>query len=411
MAENRFFLGRQPILNLQHDIFGYELLFRAADVPIAEVADVSLASASVIVDAVAGFGLGEVLGPHQGFVNVNDDLLMSDMLELLPKDRVILELLETLEPRGPVIERCRDLKAKGFRLALDDHSYSPPFEPLYEWIDIIKIDLLQQTLSSLQDEVARFRHLPVTLLAEKVETHELFSHCRSLGFTLFQGYFFARPVVLTKKRIDISGSTLFRLLQQLLNDADIRDIEETFKLCPNLVYNLLRLVNSVSLGLPEPIHSLRHAIAMLGRRQLIRWTQLAMFAGSDTRAGGGFLLELSATRGRLMELVGRRHCAQSRDQDFPETAFMTGILSLVDVLFEVPMAQVVRHLSLAEDVRAALLDREGELGQLLHLAELVEQADFPAVSSLLGTFGISHEQLLISQLEAINWTHGLLEQI
>lgn len=410
MTDRKFFLGRQPVLDRQQKLFGYELLFRSADVLSANVSDYSVASASVIVDALSGFGFREVLGRHRGFINVDGEILMSDMIELLPKEQVVVELLEIIEMDAAVIERCRDLKAKGFRLALDDHRYSAAYEPLYEYVDVIKVDLLQYSAADLEETVRELKRLPVTLLAEKVETFEQFSRCRSLGFELFQGYFFALPVVLSKKRIDVTGSTLLRLLQQLLDDAEVRDIEATCKQNPNLVYNLLRLVNSVSFGFPEKIESLRHAITILGRRQLLRWAQLAIFASSGTHAGNDALLELSAMRGRLMELIVQRLPVGDRGRDYHECAFMTGILSLADVLFEVPMEEVVRHLNLTDEIGRALLSRDGELGGLLRLAEHLEQTDIPGLLPLLDRFGLSEEQLLAAQLEAINWTHGLTDR-
>jgi EAL and modified HD-GYP domain-containing signal transduction protein len=407
----KFFLGRQPILDCQQNIFGYELLFRAADTTSANVTDYTFASASVISNAMADFGFQEVLGRHRGFINVDTELLMSDMLELLPKEQVVLELLEMIEMTPAVIERCCDLKAKGFSLALDDHVYTPAYDPLYRIIDIIKVDLTLATSCSLPEIVRQLKHLPPKLLAEKVETVEQFDQCRSLGFEYFQGYFFALPVVLKKKRIDISGSRLIKLQQLLLDDAEIDAIEETFRGSPNLVYNLLCLVNSVSMGLLEKIRSLRHAIAILGRRQLLRWTYLAMFAVGDSRPGCGTLLELAAMRGRLLELIVKRHIAEHCSSDYHEIAFITGILSLVDRLFEVPLEQVVCHLNLTDEVRHALLYREGELGMLLSLVEHLEQTDYAAALPMLARLEISQEQLLLAQLEAINWTHGLVESV
>jgi EAL and modified HD-GYP domain-containing signal transduction protein len=292
-------------------------------------------------------------------------------------------------------------------LALDDHVYAPAYEPLYGIVDIIKIDLLLPALASLPDLVAQLKRLPPILLAEKVEAIEQFNQCHSLGFGLFQGFFFAHPVVLEKKRIDLAGTTLLRLLQQLLDDAEIGEIEETFKQNPTLVYNLLRLVNSVSVGLRGKIGTLRHALSMLGRRQLVRWVQLAMFACGDTCRGGDALLEMAAQRGRFMELIVQQNLAKNRSRDYPDRAFMSGVLSLADALFEVPMEEVVCHLSLSDDVRQALLERSGEMGRLIRLTELLEQSDFAAALLLLGQIGISQEQLLLTQLEAINWTHGL----
>jgi c-di-GMP-related signal transduction protein len=406
--QEKYFLGRQPILDREQNIVGYELLFRTADTLSANITDYSQAGFSVILSALSSFGFQEVLGKHRGFFNVTDKLLMSDTMELLPKEQIVIELLETIEVTDAVVARCLDLKGKGFSLALDDNVYHPKYEPLYEIVDIVKIDILQMSRTALVDMVKVLGKYPVTLLAEKVEDTIQFRECLDLGFELFQGYYFARPSVLQKKRVDVSGTALLRLLQLVLQEADIREIEETFRQNPGLTYNLLRLVNSVAMGLREEIKTLRHALMVLGLQQLKRWVQLALFS-YGAREGVPPLLETAAIRGRLMELLVQKECLVSGVIDYPDRAFMTGVLSLVDVLFETPMEQIVGQLNLAEDVRHALLEREGELGRLLMLVESLESMDFKAAAKLLRKSECSLEMLLHAQLEAINWANKLEE--
>jgi EAL and modified HD-GYP domain-containing signal transduction protein len=331
---------------------------------------------------------------------------MSDVLEILPREQIVIELLETIEFTDEVVARCRELKGKGFSLALDDHIYDPLYAPLYQLVDYVKVDILQVPHSELADMVRMLKKQPVILLAEKVEDAEQFKICLDLGFQLFQGYFFARPSVLKKRRMDISGITLLKLLEQVLTDAEIGVIEETFKQNPGLTFNLLRLVNSVVMGMRDEIKTLRHAIMVLGMSQLKRWVQLALFSRDATGAGTP-LLETAAVRGRLMELLVQKQPQVGSDVDYPDRAFMAGVLSLMDVLFEAPMEELVKQLSLADDVRRALVSREGELGIQLNLIENLEKADFAAVSNLLPESHCSMDILLESQLEAINWANNL----
>jgi EAL and modified HD-GYP domain-containing signal transduction protein len=183
-----------------------------------------------------------------------------------------------------VIERCRELKDMGFMLALDDHEFDGSNVDIYNVVDIIKIDILLTGCDGLAEVVRQLRKYPVKLLAEKVETVEQFNLCYELGFDYFQGYFFARPVVLNRKKIDVSGLALLKLLQQLTMGASLEMIEMTFKENPGLSYNLLKLVNSVAMGMREKIKTLRHAIVMLGMNHLRRWTQLSLFAGHESRS-------------------------------------------------------------------------------------------------------------------------------
>ncbi|MDA8429317.1 MAG: EAL domain-containing protein [Geobacteraceae bacterium] len=409
-THEKFFLGRQPILDRNQEIIGYELLFRAAERNVAEFESYSQASASVITSALASFGIDEVLGGKFGFINVHLGLLLSEMLEVLPIEQTVLELLEFIELDDQVLERCRELKEIGFKLALDDHEYSTKYTEIYNVVDIVKIDILQTGMEALPEIVQGLRRTPVKILAEKVETVEQFDICYRMGFDLFQGYFFERPVVLNKRRIDVSGMAMLKLLQQLTMDASLNEIEQTFKENPSLSYNLLRLVNSVAMGMREKIKTLRHAILMLGTEHLRRWTQLSLFAGNDSRGLNNPLLEMAAVRGRLMEILVKQRNGSVVNDEQSEAAFMTGILSLLEVLFETPMSEIISKLNLTDDVSNALLYRNGPLGSMLTLAEKLEVTDFDAVTPLLSECRVSLDQLLTAQLEAFNWRASIVAQ-
>ena len=407
--DKKVFLGRQPILDRDQSIVGYELLFRSADTLHANVHDFTNVDSFVISNVLSTFGIHEVLGKHKGFINVAGDLLMSDLLEILPQEKTVIEILETVKISDALLERCRELKERGFTLALDDNCYHPDYEPLYEIVDIVKIDVLQIPAVELKEMVGLLSNRGLTLLAEKVETMEQYNFCHELGFDLFQGYYFARPAVLNKRKVDVSGVALLKLLELICRDAELDEIEEAFKHNPNLTYNLLRLVNSVVIGMKEKIRTLRHALVVLGMQQLKRWIQLALFASDKTSAIGNPLLETAATRGRMMEILVGKWEPEFVTHDYSDRAFMTGVLSLVDVLLGVPMEEILHQLNLDEEVRLALLERKGALGSLLLLAEKLENMDFIDVSQLLNKCCCDEESLVTAQLEAIDWTNCLEE--
>lgn len=409
--DNKVFLGRQPILDRSQSIVGYELLFRSADTLHANINGFPHVDSFVISNVLSNFGIHEVLGNHKGFINVNGDLLMSDLLEILPREKTVIEILETVELSDALLERCRELKGRGFTLALDDNCYHPDYEPLYDIVDIVKIDVLQIPEDALKEMVATLSNRGLILLAEKVETIEQYHFCYDLGFDLFQGYYFARPSVLNKRKVDVSGLALLKLLELVCRDAEIAEIEEAFKHNPNLTYNLLRLVNSVVIGMKEKIRTLRHALVVLGMQQLKRWIQLALFASDKTSAVGNPLLETAATRGRIMENLVTKWAPELQDHDYSDSAFMTGVLSLIDVLLGVPMKEILNQLNLDEEVRLALLERKGELGSLLQLTEKLEYMDFADVSLLLNQYHCSQEVLVNAQFEAIDWANCLEEAI
>ena len=349
-----------------------------------------------------------MLGDKFGFMNITEAVLHSEMLELLPIEQTVLEILENIVLDENVRLRCQELKSMGFRIALDDHEYDPVHSPFYKFVDIIKVDLMATDPKELPNIAMELRKFPVQLLAERVETFEQFEQCVQYGFELFQGYFFERPVVLGHKRVDPSGLAMMKLLQQLNEDFDINDVEETFRENPSLTYNLLRLVNSVMVGLREKIKNLRHALMILGTTHLRRWVQLALFAGQEKRGLNALLWEMAAVRGLLMEIITMQRTGFPRTSDVVEAAFMAGILSLLDVLFETTMDSIVEGLNLSDEVSEALLKREGQLGKLLLLTEKLERADFIAVQDILYETGISFETLLAAQLEAFNWRNTIV---
>lgn len=408
-AAPTFWLGRQPILDLTGTTVAYELLFRSGAVGGNGVLDDRMATASVISHAFNELGLASVLGNCRGFINFDAALLMSDIVELLPPERTVIELLETVEITTEVVERCRDLRSRGFSFALDDIvQLDAAHAPILPLVDVVKIDLPGTPVEALPGIVAAARCAGrVKLLAEKVDSREQADHCRRLGFDLFQGYFFARPVVLQGRRADPSRSVLLNLLQQALTDAENDRIEATFKQAPELSYKLMRLVNSVGMGLRSSIQSLSHALVILGRRQLQRWLQVLLFAHHNAGDFPSPLLQLAAGRGKLMELLAER---QVTDTAYRDRAFMTGILSLLDTLLEAPMAEVIAQINLPGDVRDALLDRQGRLGRLLTLVEGLERGDDELVAALLADGDpCPTAELPQLQIEALSWANAIGE--
>lgn len=407
MAANDIFLGRQPILDRKQRVVAYELLFRVGNTSGVTVIDDMQATASVIHHAFSEMGIQAVLGTQLGFINISAEMLLSDMVELLPKARVVLELLETIKVDDAVIERCRALKQQGFTLALDDFMFNERHRPLLALVDIVKVDLLQRSQDELRSAVEQLRQWPVKLLAEKVDSAEQAAYCLSLGFDLFQGYYFARPSVLTAKRAGPSQLALIQLLGLVLKDADTQHIEMVFKQHPNLTYNLMRLVNSVASGVHCSITSVAQAIMVLGRTQLQRWLQLLLFTLQSDSPYPSPLLLLAATRGKMMELLSAK---QQRNAEYCDEAFMAGILSLIDSLIDKPLADIVSELNLGKRLAGALLHREGELGALLQLVECVEQADLNQAQVLLAqTETLSLSDLTAAEIEAMSWTNQVAE--
>jgi len=404
-------MGRQPILNGLEEIVGYELLFRSPQsVASATIECPAQASSSVMLDTISSFGICEVLGDQPGYINVDAEMLLSDAIELLPSDTIGLELLENIEISPAIIERCRVLKNKGYQLVLDDHRYGSEYEVLYKGlIDIIKIDMLSTPLDDQYREIEQFRRFPVKLLAEKVDSRHVYLRCRKMGFELFQGYFFARPTLVKKSRMANSSSTFFQLMQQLSRDAEIDEIEQTFKQSPALTYKLLLLVNSVSFSAREKIRTVRHAITQVGMQHLKRWVQLAIFADDGGLGTNSPLMDIAAVRAAFMEELARLELGKTRllRSVQPDECFMLGTLSVLKDIFEIGVDEIQRNLNLSDEIFAALATHEGDLGTMLCLAKMIEQLDFDEAEQCLMRLGVPPELVMDCQRRAYSWRNNL----
>ena len=401
------FLARQPILDKQGKLFAFELLFRSASKLMPGVINDVQATAQVLANTLGEMGIANVLGPHKGFINVDEDFLHSNMIELLPKQQVVIELLETITINDTTIARCHELKQKGFSLALDDIvQMDKAITPLLGVVDIVKLDLLQISSSQLPALVAEFRKYPVKLLAEKVEDHTQARQCTELGFDLLQGYYFARPEVLSGKSMDISKIPLLQILVLMLSNAENEEIEHAFKEHPNLSYKLLRLVNSAGTGILTKIVSIKHGLLVVGRRSLQRWVQLLLYASAKEGHEVNPLMQLAATRGMMMELIARQ--TRPNDRDYAEQAFMIGMLSLLDALLGEPIQKVLSYISLDKNIEVALLEHAGELGGLLNICEEIEAGNMDSVQKDLDDYpSLSLNALNTAQVEALAWANSI----
>lgn len=409
MDSTNHLMGRQPILNGLEEVVGYELLFRSPkSIATADFLCPVRATSSVMLDVISSFGIREVLGDKRGFINVDADMLLSDAIDLLPADMIGLELLEDVEITPAIIERCKNLKERGYLLALDDHRYAEKYKELYSGlVDIIKMDMLATPLDDQYREVELLSQYPVKLLAEKVDSRHVYLRCRKMGFELFQGYFFARPSLVKKARLANSSSTFFQLMQQLSRDAEIDEIEQTFKRSPALTYKLLLLVNSVSFSGREKIRTVRHAIMQVGMQHLRRWVQLAIFADDGGLGINNPLLDMAAVRAAFMEELARLELDKNRLLRYaqPDECFMLGTLSVLKDIFDISVDEMSSNLNLSDDLFAALNAHEGDLGTMLCLAELIEHLEFDEAELCLSRLGVPTALVLDCQKKAYNWRH------
>ncbi len=404
-----FYLGRQPILDRNQALFGYELLFRNAPVGPANI-DSDLSATAAVIAHASQLGMEKVIGDALGFVNVDESVLMSDIFVFLPREKVVLELVSNMSMNEQLFQRITELVGLGFRFAMNhiiiDSDELHSLIPLVHYITVDAHEIPAATLAAL---VPRVKKAGKKLLAEKVETREQYQICMDLGVDYFQGYYFAKPIVMSGRKLSPSQLAIVELMTLVTSDADNSEIERAVKRDVSLALNLLRLVNSPGVGARQRIDSLSQAVMVLGRRQLQRWLQIMLYAEPAKRGQGLTpLLMLATTRGRMLELLAQRLRPEQRNVG--DIAFTVGIMSLMDALFGLPMEEILAQIPVNDEVGDALLYRSGFFGELLKLSECIERVEEMEgqIVPTLRELAMSTEELVELEMAAFEWSDNVI---
>jgi len=401
--EDQAFIGRQPIMNEKQQIIGYELFFRhSAEAENAVFEDEFKAYSSVLMNTIGGIDMQWLLGDKLAFINVNEDMLKSEFLELMPPKRTVLEILRTVTPSAQTVARCQDLREQGFKIALDNPHLSAESSLLLACADYIKIDVQTLNSAELQKTYHQLHMASVKMIAEKVETDAQFEDCKRIGFRLFQGFHFARPETFTSKVINASFDSVLNILNTVSQDGEINQIEAGFKKDTALSFKLLRYINSVGFGLSCEIQSINHALTILGRKQLYRWLTLLMVTAGENSTPPA-LMKTSITRGRLTELLGESYF-EKHDRD---NLFIVGVFSLLDSILKMPMETVLDKIQLPETVSEALLTRSGIYGPFLQLTEACEDSDSRRILEIAELLQFDASKVNECHITALAWVETL----
>ena len=406
-ALDHVLLRRQAILDTDSELVGYSLAFAngaGTELP------TSTRVAALVCAAYAELGIRSALGRNLAYLHADPDFLHDDVIEALPPDGVVLELVLDAAPDANTLERCRALRERHYTLALADYcGLDDRSRPLLALADIIQIDIRDRDRAALQQLTGPLLHLPLKLQAVGVDTPADFAHCRTLGFQRFQGNHFAQAETVSGRRLTPNQAGLIQVINLAARDVDTARLEERIKHEPALAVNLLRIVNSVGFGLGHRITSLRQAITLLGRRQLMRWLQLLLMtpAGQAPDAQRQPLLQVAALRGRMMEILAER--SHPRQRPLADQAFIAGLMSMMPAALGLPMPEIIAQIDLEAEIVAALDTRAGPLGHLLALIEAYDAEDAHACATLLATNPVAQLTLGLlnaSLADALRWVNG-----
>jgi EAL and modified HD-GYP domain-containing signal transduction protein len=392
-------VARQPILDDRGRVFGYELLYRHAAGDVACTADGDLASARVLTGALLDLGLDTLTSGRLAFLNVTRPLLLGQIDTLLPHNGVVIELLESVDVDKEVIEVCRDLRIRGYRLALDDFVAGSGAEALLPHVSFVKVDVLSTPPAAVNTLAERLSSAGVRLLAEKVESRDVFDRTRSAGYSLFQGYYFCRPVIQSGAAVPAQQLAYLRLLAELSKpDLMTADVEKLVKRDVSLSLRVLRSVNSAGYAIRTEIRSIGQALVLLGIEPIRKWTTVWCLAGLNSGATPE-LATLALLRARTCELLGDSSSSVADSSEL----FLVGLFSLLDAMLSRTMAEAVEGLPLSAAALAALQGTPNALRRVLEAVIAHERGAWSEAASLAEAAGLKSSELADAYTRALAW--------
>jgi EAL and modified HD-GYP domain-containing signal transduction protein len=397
------FLARQPILDRYNRLFGYELLFRNSEQNRYQNEDGDSATIDVIKNTFINIGIENVTGHRKAFINFTENILKSDIFTVLSPKSVIIEILEDIKPTQEILELCRNLKARGYVIALDDFVYSSKYTKLTELADIIKVDFQITKGYERKRVIEKVNSENIVFLAEKVETIEDFNEAVKYGYTYFQGYYFSKPLILKGKRISENKAIYLELLKEINSDScNIDSIENLIKRDLSLSFKLLKRINSANYAFRSEIKSINQALALIGEKEIKQWLYLVAFhtLGEDKPE---IIVINSLTRARFSELIANKIGTEINSF----SAYLIGMLSMVDLLLDRPLDHLLQELLLPIEVKNTLNGvNDNKYTKLFNLIKAYEKGEWDEVSRISKQLNLVENCLPDAYYEAINYAKG-----
>ena len=395
------YVARQPILDLHGRVYGYELLFRQGPDKKVFLGDGDLAT-RIMLDNTVLFGFDQLTSGLPAFVNCTREALMENLVSVLPPAITVLEILEDIDPTPELIAACRALKGEGYRLALDDFTWKPEYQPLIDIADFIKVDFAISKADERKQLLSRVQGMGKVMLAEKIETQEEYDQARKEGFKLIQGYFFCRPVMLENRKVPVNKLSQIEILRALqAQDLDIRNLARLVKRDASLTHRLLRLINSPLCAIRQEVRSVQSAILAIGEGAFRRIATLAI-ASELNSSQPSELLRMAFVRGRFCELTADLCSRDSTEQ------YLLGLLSMLPAMLRIPMEELAPSLPLRNEIREALCGEPNRERCQLDWLISHEHGDWGACDLIASQHSLNQQELIKRYEEALAWAETAL---
>lgn len=394
-------MARQPIFDACLNVVAYELLYRdKVNQQHSLITDGNSATSQVLLNNFTSICKEGKLTTLPAFINLTREMLTSGHIPDISRKHIVLEILEDMAVDDKLIAGIRRFIDAGYRMALDDFVYSPEYDPILEMVHIVKLDLLQLSDQQLVQHIELLKPFNVTLLAEKIETQEVFNRCKALGFKLFQGYFLCRPQIVEGRKLSSSEVVMVELMS-LLADPDVTTyaIGQIVKKDPQLTFKIIRIVNSSLFNLIRKIDSIEEAVVLLGVQEIKRWCALIAFSGETAKPDE--LTRHTLIRARMCEQL-----ANASPKLSGSSAFMMGVFAGLDALLDTPREEILQQVILNDDIQRAIQYGEGDYGKLLTTVDSFITGDWNSLPD-----ACSVQQLNKAYQDSLSWVRDTLEKI
>lgn len=391
------FVGRQPILDKNGKIFAYELLFRSSDEQGGQsTKDYSKATANVLLNAVNYIGLNKLINSKKAFITVDKDFLIGEVIDTIPKEKFVIEILETVIIDDYTAERVCALKADGYSFAIDDINLDGrrlnDFESIVSYVDIIKIDLLEnEDIDGVEAKLRQFARQDIKFLAENVRTIDEFEACKAIGFDYYQGSFFEKPTIIEGKKLEASTSNIVKILKMIHKNDSLEEIAIEIGKYADLAINLLRYINSAVTGIRCEVSSIGQAVSLLGRLPLSHWLTLFLYAGTDENRFVDPLIESAVLRANIMSGFAKKI---SKDKNVSDKAYLTGLLSFFDAIMQMPLEKIKEEIAIDNEIYEAITTKQNILGNLIYVASVMEKGDLAQIERIIKKMGMNMSELV-----------------
>lgn len=396
-----FIIGRQQILDRNLNIFAYELLFRGEGFDLNDREEATQATNQIITDAIIEMGINNIVDEHRAFINFTTQNILEKTPLSLPKERIVIEVLENVKIDLRVINNLREMSQQGYLIALDDFVFTEEWKPLVEFANIIKLDVLEMGEAKVRDVIAQLsQYKNLKLLAEKVETHREYEYLRELGCEYFQGFFFSKPNLVAGKRMGVNQLAAVRLLTTINNPTvEFDELAKVISEDVGLSYKLLHYINSAFFSIPTKIQSINQAVAYLGMNELKRWINILMLSSLSDKPM--VVMQNALIRGKMCELLAK--LVGNKSENF----FLIGMLSSLDSILDISIEEALEQLPLGDEITQAILEFKGLGGEALSCVLGYERWETGAI-----TFGnVDQAKIGETYIESINWATKVMSNV